>query len=241
MDVLHVPGPPVVGQGEGVVMEDPLGQPRGARGEVEQEGVGGQGGHPVQGVRLLGQGGQKIQETVFPRAQGEPEGDLGLLCGGPDVLRRRPLPAGDNAADLRLLHPVAEVLRGEAVVHRGQEQAQLVGRQGHDPVAPMGAQGGHHHVPFLQAVAAQEVGRLVAEGFQVPEGQALFLPPVVPPEHGQAVGVQVPQGVDDVVTVVEVLFVLVGPLGDLAGLVHGLPDKAGIEFCHVGSPYYNMV
>ena len=55
-------------------MEDPLGQPRGARGEVEQEGVGGQGGHPVQGVRLLGQGGQKIQETVFPRAQGEPEG-----------------------------------------------------------------------------------------------------------------------------------------------------------------------
>ena len=105
----------------------------------------------------------------------------------------------------------------------------------------MGAQGGHHHVPFLQAVAAQEVGRLVAEGFQVPEGQALFLPPVVPPEHGQAVGVQVPQGVDDVVTVVEVLFVLVGPLGDLAGLVHSLPDKAGIEFCHVGSPYYNMV
>ena len=57
VDVLHVPGPPVVGQGEGVVMEDPLGQPRGARGEVEQEGVGGQGGHPVQGVRLLGQGG----------------------------------------------------------------------------------------------------------------------------------------------------------------------------------------
>ena len=63
-------------------MEDPLGQPRGARGEVEQEGVGGQGGHPVQGVRLLGQGGQEIQETVLPRAQGEPEGDLGLLCGG---------------------------------------------------------------------------------------------------------------------------------------------------------------
>ena len=78
-----------------------------------------------------------------------------------------------------------------------------MGRQGHDPVAPMGAQGGHHHVPFLQAVAAQEVGRLVAEGFQVAEGQALLLPPVVPPEHGQAVGSRSP-GVDDVVTVVEV-------------------------------------
>mgnify|MGYP000037196551 CR=1 FL=1 len=194
MDVLHVPGPPVVGQGEGVVMEDPLGQPRGARGEVEQEGVGGQGGHPVQGVRLLGQGGQEIQETVLPRAQGEPEGDLGLLCGGPDVLRRRPLPAGDDAADLRLLHPVAEVLRGEAVVHRGPGAGLACGPPGPRSSSSNGSQGVITTSPFCRPWLRRRLAAWLLRVFRSLKVRRFSSPRWFPPEHGQAVGVQVPQG-----------------------------------------------
>ena len=240
MGVLHVARPPVVGQGEGVVVEHPLGLPRGAGGKVEKDGFGPAGLHPVHDRALRGHLFQKVLKAISA-AQGKAQGDAGFLRSGQDSGLRLALPAGDDTADVCLLHPKGEVLLGEQVVGGGEDQTQPVGGQSHHPVTPVGAQRGHNDIALFQPPALKKIGGLDAQGFQGAEGQPFFLAPVVPPQHGQTVGTSFLQGVYDIVAVIVVVGIGVGPVGDLTGFIKGLLNKLGVECFHgAGASFRNQ-
>ena len=236
MDILHILGPPVVAQGVGTVVQDALGLAGGAGGEIQQDRVFGGGGDASEDPRLLVHVAQQVQIPAAA-AQGEADGHPGLFRRSQDAPIGPVLSAGDHALGLGLGHAVEEVLFRQQIGAGCQDQAQLVGGQGHDPPAPVGAQGREDHVAPLEAVAAEEVRHAIAHHGQVFQGQLEFCAPVVAPEHGQAPWLGGGHGVDDVIGVIKVVFVVVVPVRHLAVGAEGLLDITGVEGFHGRAPF----
>ena len=83
------------------------------------------------------------------------------------------------------------------------DRAELVERGGDEPELVVAPQDDHDHVSAADALAFQEVGRLVGPALHVGEREDVLFAFGVAPYHGAAVGIVFGYVVDDIVAEVE--------------------------------------
>ena len=174
-----------MGDGVGVVVEDHLGVARRPGAEVEEHGVPGLVGDPLQigGVVL------QLLVEVMPALPGAVDQELfhrggklplGLLHSMGDL----PVCGADHRRDPGGVDPVDNVLLGEKVGCRDDNRPDLVQGQDGKPKLVVPLEDDQHHIPPLHPMGHQVVGGLAAVPAHVPKGKGPFVTLVVAPNHG---------------------------------------------------------
>ncbi|OPZ41916.1 MAG: hypothetical protein BWY93_02117 [Euryarchaeota archaeon ADurb.BinA087] len=105
---------------------------------------------------------------------------------------------GDHHGDLGRIDPVLQVLLGEHRRARAEDRSQLNTGDGKDP--PFRDAGEHDNdtVPLLHPVFEEHVCRRVREVHHLPEGECLFVPLLVHPDHGKPVPIFEGKAIDHI-------------------------------------------
>ncbi len=117
---------------------------------------------------------------------------------GDDLLSGR-----DDGLDRRGIAAVDDILLGKQVGGGDHHGSEFVEREHREPEFIASLEDQHHGVALSDAEASEIGGRAVALALQVGEGEALFTPLVVGPEHGQPIGLFGGIDVHDVIGEIE--------------------------------------
>ena len=195
-----------MGKSVGMVVDNALGHPGGAGGEVEQHGVVDAGLYPLELIGGCFQLFREIHKAVDDCSYG-PEPAIGtcLLNGIKGTFADISLVGADKGLDVGTVDAVNVVLSREHMGNGNSHSSYLVQGNNGYPVFIMPFQGKDDSVSSAYAMVFKDVCCLIAEKAQLSEGEYPFISLGIAPDHSSLVRLEPCVFVNDVISEVEIL------------------------------------